>query len=83
MLKISALSRKLGQHLDWVCWGFPSTPLGQIGLTGLISSCSLAIATAVTALEVEISPTIPELGDTGESPRITSQLCACVSLQKE
>ena len=36
----------------------------KIGLTGLISSLSLAIATAVTALEVEIAPKIPELGDT-------------------
>ncbi len=36
----------------------------KIGLTGLISSFSLAISTTVTALEVEIAPTIPELGDT-------------------
>ncbi len=38
--------------------------LSQIGLTGVITTFLLSVATAVTALEVEISPSIPELGDT-------------------
>ncbi len=38
--------------------------LNQLGLTGVITTFLLSIATAVTALEVEISPTTPELGDT-------------------
>ena len=38
--------------------------LNQLGLTGVITTFLLSLATAVTALEVEISPTTPELGDT-------------------
>ena len=36
----------------------------QIASTGIITTFLLSLATAVTALEVEISPTAPELGDT-------------------
>ena len=43
----------------------PSTVgLSQIGLTGVMTTFLLSVATAVTALEVEISPSTPELGDT-------------------
>ena len=38
--------------------------LNQLGFTGVITTFLLSLATAVTALEVEISPTTPELGDT-------------------
>ena len=41
-----------------------TSKLRPIGLTGVMTTFLLAIATAVTALEVEISPTTPELGDT-------------------
>jgi len=36
----------------------------QLGLTGIFTTFLLSVATAVPALEVEISPTTPELGDT-------------------
>ncbi|ELS04947.1 metalloendopeptidase-like membrane protein [Xenococcus sp. PCC 7305] len=36
----------------------------QIGLTGIVTTFLLSVATAVAALEVEIAPTTPELGDT-------------------
>ena len=38
--------------------------LSQLGFTGALTTFLLAIANVATALEIEISPKIPELGDT-------------------
>ena len=40
------------------------TSFSQLGLTGIVTTFLLSVATAATALEIEISPTTPELGDT-------------------